>query len=319
MAGEGKSDVLGALGRCVLPLTMQRIVSDRQSLGSRYGHSERSAEGAKSRNRSLLGREPSFGTTAIPRLRRFAASLGMTPVFLAAVASAASSVWAQTSVPLDSAKLRRVLAAESIPVESVGEIRQTARHVFIDTHTNPSAGRIIVLTRDVKRVITLDGWVLRVLPGDVVLYHRSSVHFAPTHWVELSTWDPATGRDHPLYPSEPPDSLRRAYVDTVRSIYRRVGEPWFHANNHHMDPERFDSRLGDTIVVSSSGRSVAFMVTFGGGERTPAATPPLEVAVVCRDVATRRSRCTEWAASELARAHPGWTPIQILNDLVGRR
>lgn len=240
----------------------------------------------------------------------------MTMFVLAVLAGAASSVWAQTSVPLDSAKLRRVLAAESISVESVGEIHQTARHVFLDTHINPSAGRIIVLTRDLKRVIALEGWVLRVLPGDVVLYHRNSVHFAPTHWVELWTWDPATGRDRPLYPSAPPDSLRRAYVDSVRSVYRRVGEPWFRANNHYMDPDRFDSRLGDTIVVSSSGRAVAFMVTFGGGEGTPAATPPLEVAVVCRDVVTRQSRCTEWAASELAKAHPGWTPIQILNDLV---
>jgi len=158
-----------------------------------------------------------------------------------------------------------------------------------------------------------------VLPTDIVLYHRNNVHFAPTHWAELWTWDPATGRDTRLYPNAPADSLRRAYVDTVRSIYRRVGEEWFRANNHHKDPQRFDTRVGDTIVVAPSGRTIAFMMTFGGGEGTPAATPPLEVAVLCRAVGTTRSQCREYSAGALARVHPGWTQNQLLDDLVSSR
>ena len=238
---------------------------------------------------------------------------------LAVVAGVAPSVRAQMPGPVDSAALRRVLAAEGIAVESVGEIHQTSRHILIDTHLSPSAGTIIVLTPALKRVTSLEGWVLRVLPADVVLYHHNNVHFAPTHWVELWTWEPATGRNVRLYPSAPQDSVRRAYVDTVKSIYRRAGEPWLRAKNHHGDAERFDSRLGDTIVVAPSGRTVAFLVTFGGGDGTPAATPALEVAVVCRDIATRRSRCTEQPASALAKTHPGRTRVQLLDDLVAGR
>jgi hypothetical protein len=111
------------------------------------------------------------------------------------------------------------------------------------------------------------------------------------------TWSGATKRDTRLYPGATPDSVRRAYVDTVRAIYRRAGEAWLRANNHHMDPARFDSGLSDSVTVSASGRDVVFAVRFGGGEGTPAATPPVDVIVRCRDVGLVSARCIERPAS----------------------
>ena len=185
---------------------------------------------------------------------------------------------------------------ESVPVWDIGtvlRIHHSDRHVLLDTHRNPSAGMIIVLSRQLTPVAALDGWVLRVLTAGVVLYHRSSVHFAPTHSAELWTWDGATGRDLRLYPGVPPDSVRRAYIDTVEAIYRRTGEAWFRANNHHMGPVRFDSRLLDSVTVGPTGRDMTFVVRFGGGDGTPAATPTLDVVVRCRDVGLRSARCSD--------------------------
>jgi len=198
-------------------------------------------------------------------------------------------------------------------------IQHTRRNILVDTHVNPSAGTIVVLSRTLARVASLPGWVLRVLPTDVVLYQRNTVHFAPTHWAELWTWDPVTRRDARLYPTAPYDSVRRAYVDTVRAIYRRIGAGWFRAHNHHGAPARFDTRLGDTVVVAPSGRALAFMVTFGGGEGTPAETPRLEVAVVCRGVGMVQARCRERPLAELLARHPGSSVVDLLGELVGVR
>ncbi len=248
---------------------------------------------------------------------------------LAAASKVAGTILVAVSSPVEaraqavdrdtSTALREALAARGIALESVVSIRRTERFVVADLALNPSAGTIVVLTRGLAPVTTLPGWTLRILPGEAIVYHRNSVHFAPTHWAEVWTWDPATGRDTRLYPNAPWDSVRRAYLDTVNAIYDRAGPAWFTANNHHRDPERFDSQLGDTIVVAASGRALAFPVTFGGGEGTPAETPRLDVIVLCRNVGTKRARCTERSLAAVARARAGWSTLRILDDLVGNR
>ena len=77
------------------------------------------------------------------------------------------------------------LAAWPVSAQPMGE-RVTGRNILIDTHINPSAGRLIVLSRDRTPVTELPGWPLAVAADDVVVYHRNSTHFAPTHSVEVS-------------------------------------------------------------------------------------------------------------------------------------
>jgi hypothetical protein len=151
------------------------------------------------------------------------------------------------------------------PIGSLLAIHHAGRHLLIDTHVNPSAGTIVVLSPDLAPVTTLPGWVLRVLPTGTVLYHRSAVHFAPAHPVELRTWDAATRRDVRLYGTANGDPVR----------------------------ERLDARLADTVVVADAGRSLSFVVTFSPAAGSPAATPPFDVAVKCQDVGTKRAWCSE--------------------------
>lgn len=175
---------------------------------------------------------------------------------------------------------RRRSARPAWDVGSVLEIHHTAARIYLDTHTNPSAGTIVVLDRQLRPVAALDGWLLRLLPGGAALYQHSAVHFAPTHSAELWLYDAAPGRDVRLYPSEPSGAVRQRYIDSTRALYARLGEDWFRVHNYPMDPELFDSSLEGEVSVSDSGRVLSFVMRFGGGE-APAATPAMEVLVRC--------------------------------------
>ena len=126
--------------------------------------------------------------------------------------------WAHASLE------RRRSVAPEWDVGSVLGIQHSADHVFLDTHTNPSAGTVIVLNRSLHPVAALDGWVLKLLPAGRLFYHRSSPHFVATHPAELWTWDPQSGRDARVYPGEPYDSIRLRYTAATRRVYDRVGE-----------------------------------------------------------------------------------------------
>jgi hypothetical protein len=208
----------------------------------------------------------------------------------------------------------------ALPRDQVGSvlaIHHSARHVYLDTHSNPSAGTLIVLTRRLEPVTRLDGWLLRLLPTGVAVYHKNQVHFAPTHSAELWVYHAASGQDVLLYPRKPFDAVRRGYIDTTRAIYARVGEDWFRTRNYPMDPERFDSGLRDTLLTDSAGRSVVFVVRFGDVRNSPADTPVKDVVVTCRRIGSAGGRCRETELDALMRLHPGWTRLQLLNDQVG--
>lgn len=232
-----------------------------------------------------------------------------------AVLTKPTSTWAHAAIARD----RPRIGADNAPgyLGAVLGIRRTTRHVYVDTHMNPSAGVVLVLTPDLRPVTTLFGWTLHVLQNDVVLYHRSEVHFAPTHSAELWMYDGHTGRDAVVYPRKPFDAVRRRYIETVRGVYTRLGAAWFQANNHHMNPERFESALLDSVTVSGGGETLAFTMLFGDRETGGANTPALELAVVCRNIRSRSPQCRESELSALRRAHPGWSNNQILRSLLG--
>jgi hypothetical protein len=100
----------------------------------------------------------------------------------------------------------------------------SGRYAYVDHHINPSAGRLVVLTRNLKPVAELEGWSLGVLANDVVLYQRNQVHFnAPAYPVEIRTFDPGTRRDVRLWTS---NGVTARLVDSV-SIDRSRGTASF--------------------------------------------------------------------------------------------
>jgi hypothetical protein len=144
--------------------------------------------------------------------------------------------------------------------------RPGRRYILADVHVTPSASRLLVFSTDRKLVRELNGWELAALPNETILYHESQVHFAPTHVLEISVFDPTTGIDRNIYPPASPSAVRTNFIESVSSVYKEIGADWFRENNHHMDPARFNSALIDRVTVDEKAGSMTFLVRFGNRE-----------------------------------------------------
>ena len=101
------------------------------------------------------------------------------------------------------------------------------RFIHRSEHINPSAETLKILSPDMKVIAELDGWELFTLPNEIVVYHRSQVHFAPTHSLEVAVYDPVRRKDKLIYPPMPVQPVRREFIDRVAQIYKQRGEAWF--------------------------------------------------------------------------------------------
>ncbi len=61
--------------------------------------------------------------------------------------------------------------------------------VTIQTHINPSAGCVLILTSDLKWTAGLWGWVLAPV-GKMLLFEENTIHFAPVHSARIALYDP---------------------------------------------------------------------------------------------------------------------------------
>ena len=173
---------------------------------------------------------------------------------------AQTPVGAGRSATLGSWLVAALLLGARLPAQAVDTTRTpSGRYIYVDHHVNPSAGRLVVLTKRLTRIAELPGWLLGIVGDDVALYHRNQVHFAPTHAVELWTYDPVTRRDTRLYPARLED---------------------------------IDSRLRDSVTIDRVRRTVEFRIERGTADRSASSTPSF-IVVRCERVATTRQRCAE--------------------------
>jgi hypothetical protein len=166
-------------------------------------------------------------------------------------------VWANTTT----GTLRYAAISSEIPSGSISSINITKDYLFVSTHLSPSAANTLALTRDLKVRRELYGYPEATLSNGTLLFHNSQVHFAPTHVAELSAYDPARNIERRIYPPAKRDPVREDFVSRVRAEYNLRGRDWFERNNHHMDPERFDSSLS-SMVVDEKAHTIAFLVDY---------------------------------------------------------
>ncbi len=209
---------------------------------------------------------------------------------------------------------------ETFGIGSVMRVKHAARYLYIDTHYNPSAGGLVVLTTDLRPATVLWGWFLFSLPGGAVVYHRSQVHFAPTHPMQLAVYDPASDSDRVLYPVTPYDAPRLAFMAAMKLAYDSAGAQWCMSNNHHCDPEEFSSSWRDAWSVNAEAGKAAFLVQFGESchgdchDRPDTSVPPVRVIVTCTNVATpAHLACSEREWRLWADAHPGLSEQDMVN------
>ena len=174
------------------------------------------------------------------------------------------------------------------------------RYLHVGCHINPSAEQLFVFSRDGKLKGALYGWELVTLPDDKIVYHDSEVHFAPTHSLGISVFDPANGSDKKIYPPMPCQPVRWAFIARVAEVYKARGDDWFRQHNHNGNPELFDSRLEGDVAFDATHRAISFTVRYGDPDNGNDPLPFTElVNVTCSPLASlEQLRCVESARQE---------------------
>ena len=163
--------------------------------------------------------------------------------------------WISSEIQLDDAK-------GVIFGGAVLEALRSGNFLYIRTHVNPSADYTLALTADLQYYAGVYGWPLAVFPDGLLIFQNSEVHFAPTHYTEISVFDPRPKRSWLIYPRKPYQPPRSEHVAKVRAAYKKRAEQWFREHNHHGDPERFDNYRRGDIATNPAARAVAYRIAF---------------------------------------------------------
>lgn len=77
---------------------------------------------------------------------------------------------------------------------SILEIQRSRSYFYLRTHANPSAGYTLIYTKDLKFHDAVYGCLLATFNDGTMVYHNSQIHFAPTHYTEISIYNPYSKR-----------------------------------------------------------------------------------------------------------------------------
>lgn len=223
------------------------------------------------------------------------------PVLVLAVWTAALSASSQSARPT----IREALASVVVDIELDSNVLDAPvptpptgrRFALVRQHLNPSAERTFVFSAAGKFIRVLDGWELATLSNDVIVYRHSQVHFAPTHTVVLSVFDPVSISDRQIYPPQTVSEVRRDFIARVQQAYEDRGADWFRAHNHHMDAEQFDTALAGRLGVDGGQGTLSFVVRFGDPDNAHDPVPfSQRVDVRCSPLRFADINCRESAA-----------------------
>jgi len=91
----------------------------------------------------------------------------------------------------------------SATFDGIGSVLAFERHgelFFLEGHSSPSDGPLLVLSRDLRLRHTTNGWIVFALADGRVIFSRGMRHFMPTQAQVLAVYDPVTNRDVTFYP-----------------------------------------------------------------------------------------------------------------------
>ncbi len=144
----------------------------------------------------------------------------------------------------------------SLCLGSALAIQQVAGFVYIDTHINPSAGCVLVLSFDLRFKAGLEGWMIGAV-GRFVILHGNEVHFADTHPSTVTVYDPQSDTLTEIYPVKD-DPRRQKFSAALAS--RMPSEKWCREENKACDPTTFTSDISE-LDVDEKGQRFSFTAT----------------------------------------------------------
>ena len=168
---------------------------------------------------------------------------------------------------------------------SVLDVRSFGEGFVVETHINPSAGCVLVVSKDFKLEATLDGWVLGAFSDGILLYHRSQVHFATVHPTEIAVFDTRTKKDFTIFPPKIETPIRRKLIAELKEFFAAHHDYCVKANDP-CDPQMFDSDLDGKPATDDREHAVAFSMSYrlqGYGQDESKPAGPGSVVYVYRN------------------------------------
>ncbi|MBI2679674.1 MAG: hypothetical protein HYX25_01545 [Candidatus Solibacter usitatus] len=186
------------------------------------------------------------------------------------------------------------LFQRDVPMSCLGsalDIREYRGNIYIDTHANPSAGCVIVLSSTLSFKTAISGWLLGLIAADYAIVRHSEIHFMSVHPMHIGVLDLEQNHLVEVFPFEN-DPQRREFSGLLKP---HIVEKWCKEHNAQCDPENFDTDLKGKLAVNEAARIFGFEAEFnasGFGEATEKQVPRRNVVYVFRQ------RSGEWEHRE---------------------
>lgn len=162
------------------------------------------------------------------------------------------------------------------------DIREYRDTIFIDTHDNPSAGCVIVLSSRLRFQAALSGWLLAVIGSDYAIVRRSEVHFMSIHPMHIEVFALKRNQSTEIYPYHD-DPQRRQFSQLLKPL---ISEKWCLDYNAPCDPEDFDTDLAGKVIVNEAEKLFGLQARFDAAGFGPASAkqlPPRTIAYLFRE------------------------------------
>lgn len=172
-----------------------------------------------------------------------------------------------------------------IPMDCLGSvlsIREYHGVVYIDTHYDPSAGCLVLLTSELDYKTALSGLLIGVIRPDYAIVEGSEIHFMSVHPLHIQVFDLKNKHLVQVYPFDD-DSLRSRYS---KLIERHISDQWCQQFDAQCDPRNFDVTVEGEVALNEAAKVFGFEAQLdaaGFGEDAQSHVAPVRVAYIFRE------------------------------------
>jgi len=171
---------------------------------------------------------------------------------------------------------------DSFCLGSALAIHEYHKTIFIETHYNPSAGCVIVLTAGLSLRKAISGGLLGVMGADYAVIRGSEIHFMSVHPLHIFVFDLRQNRLEEVYPFK--NDVQRAKFS--HSIEPHISEKWCVEYNAQCDPQNFNTTVMGELSLNETARVFGFEAEFdanGFGDAALQHIPSQTVVYIFRE------------------------------------
>jgi hypothetical protein len=175
---------------------------------------------------------------------------------------------------------------DSVCYGAVLDIGSFLDRYILETHINPSAGCVLIVSHELKFRTVLYGWVLGHFDDGTIIFHRNQIHFATVHPAEIAVYQEKNRKDFTFFPPKAETPVREVLTAELRDFYHTHQDYCAKANDP-CDPMEFDSSLTGQIAVDEHSHAAAFSISYelqGYGQDEKKPSGPNAVVYVYRNL-----------------------------------